>query len=124
MDGVENIVTNGVINKEAEIDTESMNSSGYGLEENTEEILDDSFEMPEDLSAKHRTASVQTETCLLDKFEQIFKGFSPNQIRSLLNVLVTFISKEDDRNLDKLETFSGKLEKVTFHSLLISIFIS
>eukprot|EP00092_Neocalanus_flemingeri_P013056 GFUD01014070.1.p1 GENE.GFUD01014070.1~~GFUD01014070.1.p1 ORF type:complete len:372 (+),score=131.29 GFUD01014070.1:128-1117(+) len=59
---------------------------------------DDSFDIPEDLSAKHRTVSVQTETCIQDKFEQIFEGFSQTQIKSLMNILVQYVLKEDNEN--------------------------
>eukprot|EP00092_Neocalanus_flemingeri_P039151 GFUD01042613.1.p1 GENE.GFUD01042613.1~~GFUD01042613.1.p1 ORF type:complete len:351 (-),score=141.82 GFUD01042613.1:63-1043(-) len=73
---------------------------------------DDSCDMPEDLSAKHRTVSVQTETCIHDKFEQIFEGFSQTQIKSLMNILVQYVLKEDDENNEnKFETFSRKFEQ-------------
>ena len=40
------------------------------------DMLDCTVEMPEDLSTKHRTVSVQTETCNQERFEQFFDEFS------------------------------------------------
>ena len=102
-------------------DIVTMNTAGDSLEVNTAEMEDDSLDMPEDLSTKHRTVSVQTDTSLQDKFEEIAKGFSRKQIRSLMNVLVTFVLKEDDGNIqekleDRLRNFSKNSEQVIFFS--------
>ena len=79
------------------------------------EMLEDSEDMPEDLSTKHRTVSVQTETCNQERFEQLFDGYSQDQIRFLMNILIHFASKKDLGNLkNELTTFYKKVEQVTF----------
>ena len=119
---IHSVVTERLEKKDGvETDIVTMNTTGDSLEVNTAEMEDDSLDMPEDLSTKHRTVSVQTDTSLQDKFEEIAKGFSRKQIRSLMNVLVTFVLKEDDGNIedeleDKLKTFSKNSEQVTFFS--------
>ena len=81
----------------------------------TEEMLEDSEDMPEDLSTKHRTVSVQTETCDQERFEQLFDGFSQDQINYFMNILIHFASKKDLGNLkNELTTFYKKVEQVTF----------
>ena len=57
------------------------------------EMLGGSKDMPEDLSAKHRTVSVQTETCNQERFEQILDGFSQEQIKHFMDILIHFASK-------------------------------
>jgi len=85
-----------------------MDNSGR-FELDVAEMEDDGFDIPEDLSAKHRTVSVQTDNHLKDEFEEIFEGFSQNQIRLVMDVLVQFVLKEDfGNNSDKLETISRK----------------
>ena len=79
------------------------------------EMLEGSGDMPEDLSTKHRTVSVQTETCNQERFEQLFDGYSQDQIRFLMNILIHFASKKDLGNLkNELTTFYKKVEQVTF----------
>ena len=76
------------------------------------------LDMPEDLSAKQRNVSVQTETCLQNKFEELCEGFSQQQIRSLMNVLVQFVMTED--NEIKMETpqhIDEIYHQVNFHLL-------
>ena len=78
------------------------------------EMLGGSKDMPEDLSAKHRTVSVQTETSNQERFEQIFDGFSKEQIRYFMDILIHFASKKDIGNLkNELKTFYKKVEQVT-----------
>ena len=62
----------------------------YEAMENTD------LDMPEDLSAKYKSVSVQTENCHQDKFKQLFEGFSQNQIGSLMHLLIQFLTKKDD----------------------------
>ena len=79
------------------------------------EMLEGSEDMPEDLSTKHRTVSVQTETCDQERFEQLFDGFSQDKINYLMNILIHFASKKDLGNLkNELKTFYKKVEQVTF----------
>ena len=79
------------------------------------EMLEGSEDMPEDLSTKHRTVSVQTETCNQERFEKIFDGFSQEQIRYFMDILIHFASKKDIGNLkNELKTFYKKVEQVTF----------
>jgi hypothetical protein len=79
------------------------------------EMLEDSEDMPEDLSTKHRTVSVQTETCDQERFEQLFDGYPQDQIRYFMNILIHFASKNDLGNLkNELTTFYKKVEQVTF----------
>ena len=110
-DSVENEVTSGDSDQDTEIVTIAK-------------MEDDSLDMPEDLSAKHRTVSVQTDTCLQDKFEEIFQDFSRKQIRSLMNVLlVQLVAKEDVGEIvdTTLESFSTKKsEQVSFFANLSS----
>ena len=56
------------------------------------------IEMPEDLSAKYRSVSVQTEKCQ-DKFGQLLEGFSQKQVRSFMNVLVQIVLKRDGESV-------------------------
>ena len=74
--------------------TVTMNTATDSLYKNISECVD----IPEDLSVNHRTVSVQTETCLQDKFEEICEGFTKQQIRSLMNVLVQFVLNKDNVN--------------------------
>ena len=77
------------------------------------EITEDCEDMPEDLSVKHRTVSVQTETFIQDKLEEIFEGFSQNQIKFFLEILSNFKrSKEDESFVRVCENFSNVSEKV------------
>ena len=79
------------------------------------EMVDESEEMPEDLSTKHRTVSVQTETKEQERFEQLFDGFPQDQIRYFMNILIHFASKKDLGNIkNELTTFYKKVEQVTF----------
>ena len=79
----------------------------------SQEIIDDCEDMPEDLSVKHRTVSVQTETFIQDKLEEIFEGFSQNQIKFFLEILSNFKkSKEDESFVRVCENFSNVSEKV------------
>jgi len=78
----------------------------------SQEIIDDCEDMPEDLSVKHRTVSVQTETFIQDKLEEIFEGFSQNQIKFFLEILSNFKkSKEDESFVRVCENFSNVSEK-------------
>ena len=78
------------------------------------EMLEGSEDKPEDLSTKHRTVSVQTETCNQERFEQISDEFSQEQIRYLIDILIHFASKKDLGNLkNDLTTFYKKVEQVT-----------
>ena len=79
------------------------------------EMLEGSEDLPQDLSTKHRTVSVQTETCNQERFEQIFNGFSQEQIRYFMDILIHFDLKKDLGNLkNDLTTFYKKVEQVTF----------
>ena len=78
------------------------------------EMLGGSKDMPEDLSAKHRTVSVQTETSNQERFEQIFDGFSQDQVRYFMDILIHFASKKDNGNSKrKFEMFYQKDDQVT-----------
>ena len=79
------------------------------------EMLEGSEDMPEDLSTKHRTVSVQTETCNQERFEKIFDGFSQEQIRYCMDILIHFASKKGKGNFkNELETFYKSVKEVTF----------
>ena len=60
------------------------------------EMIEDCEDMPEDLSVKHRTVSVQTETFIQDKLEEIFEGFSQNQIQFFMEILSNFKEPKED----------------------------
>ena len=78
------------------------------------ELLEGSGDMPEDLSTKHRTVSVQTETCNQERFEQLFDGYSQDQIRFLMNILIHFASKKDNGNSKReFEMFYQNDDQVT-----------
>ena len=78
-------------------------------------MLDGSEDMPEDLSTKHRTVSVQTETCNQERFEQIFDGFSQDQMRYFMDILIHFDSKKDSGNSKReMEMFYQNVDQVTF----------
>ena len=49
-------------------------------------------EMPEDLSAKYKTVSVQTEKWGKYNFENLFDGFSQKQMKTLMDILAMFVS--------------------------------
>ena len=79
------------------------------------ELLEGSGDMPEDLSTKQRTVSVQTETCNQERFEQIFDGFSHKQIRYFMDILIHFASKKGNGNfMNELETFYKNIKNAIF----------
>ena len=71
--------------------------------------------MPEDLSVKHRTVSVQTETSIQDKLEEIFEGFSQNQIKFFIEVLSNFKRPKEvesiARNCKNISKVSEKVRR-------------
>ena len=77
------------------------------------EMLEGSEDMPEDLSTKHRTVSVQTETCNQERFEKIFDGVSQEQSRYFMDILINFASKKDNGNFkNELKMYYKNDEKV------------
>ena len=56
-------------------------------------LINNCEDIPEDLSVKHKTVSVQTEMSIQDKLEEIFEGFSQNQIQFFMEILSNFKSK-------------------------------
>ena len=47
----------------------------------------ENIDMPEDLSAKYKSVHVQTEKCGGNILENLFDGFSENQVKTLLDIL-------------------------------------
>ena len=88
-----------------------------------QEITEDSDDMPEDLSVKHRTVSVQTETSIQDKLEEIFEGFSQNQIKFFMEVLSNFKRPKEVESIARnCENVSKVSEKVRRYKGIISHF--
>ena len=73
-----------------------------------QEIMD----MPEDLSAKYKSVSVQTEKWGKYNFEDLFDGFSQKQMKTLMDILTMFVSKKDDEKVADTEQFAPGYCKV------------
>ena len=67
--------------------------SGYGMK-----MFDD---VPEDLSAKRKSVSVQTDKREQDKFQELFDGFTENQLRAVMNLLMNVVNQ---RKEEKMQT--------------------
>ena len=77
------------------------------------EITEDCEDIPEDLSVKSRTVLVQTDTFIQNKLEEIYEGFSQNQIKFFIEILSNFKKpRKDERFVGDYEDFSNVSEKV------------
>ena len=56
-------------------------------------------DIPEDLSVKYKSVSVQTDKCAQNNFEELFDGFSQEQIRKVMDILVQFVKNKDSENI-------------------------
>merc|ERR1712142_850427 len=105
-----------VIEKDT-IEEKNMNSSNMDYcvsskKYKSQEIFEESEDMPEDLSVKHRTVSVQTDTFVQQKLEQIFEGFSHNQIKFFMEILSHLNTpKKEEYMVRNCETFCNLFEK-------------
>ena len=77
-----------------------------------QEIMD----MPEDLSAKYKSVSVQTEKWGKYNFENLFDGFSQKQMKTLMDILVVFVAKKDDETIVDTGQFAPGYCKVSMRS--------
>jgi hypothetical protein len=84
------------------IEIELLAVDAGGLDAVPTDMLEDK---PEVLSVKQRNASVQTDTFLREKIDQILEGLPKNQIMSFMNVLEQFISKEKEEGGNYEECF-------------------
>ena len=75
--------------------------SDYGMK-----MFDD---VPEDLSAKRKNVSVQTDKREQDKFQELFDGFTENQLRAVMNLLVNVVNQ---RKEEKLQTDEQELKVI------------
>ena len=108
---VESLVTSVDDDNYSVMDIVMMDTAGYS----SVEMLEGSEDMPEDLSTKHRTVSVQTDTCNQGRFEKIFDGVSQDQIRYFMDILINFASKKDNGNFkNEHKTCYKNVEQVIF----------
>ena len=85
------------------------------LDVTDEAVKNENIDMPEDLSAKSKSVSVQTDKCGKNKFEDLFDGFSQNQIKSFMDILVKFVLKRDNESIvDPEPAVPDNCKKVIF----------
>lgn len=73
-----------------------------------QEIMD----MPEDLSAKYKSVSVQTEKWGKYIFEDLFDGFSQKQMKTFINILDKFVAKKDNEHIADREQLAPEYCKI------------
>ena len=73
-----------------------------------QEIMD----MPEDLSAKYKSVSVQTEKWGKYNFEDLFDGFSQKQMKTFITILDKFVAKKDNEHIADREQLAPEYCKV------------
>ena len=107
--------------KEGNMDNPNSYYCDTSVRYKAQEIAEDCEDMPEDLSVKHRTVSVQTETSIQDKLEEIFEGFSQNQIKFFMEVLSNFKRPKEVESIARnCENISKVSEKVRRYKGIIS----
>ena len=72
------------------MDNPSIHYCNTSVRYKAQEITEDCEDLPEDLSIKQRTVSVQTETSIQNRLEEIFEGFSQKQIRFFIEIFCNF----------------------------------
>ena len=80
-----------------------------------QEIMD----IPEDLSAKYKNVSVQTEKWGKYNFENLFDGFSQKQMKTLMDILVVFVAKKEDEKIIDTEQLAEGYCKVSIHAIYL-----
>jgi hypothetical protein len=80
-----------------------------------QEIMD----MPEDLSAKYKSVSVQTEKWGKYNFENLFDGFSQKQMKALMDILVVFVAKKDDEKIIDTDQLAEGYCKVSIQAICL-----
>ena len=77
-----------------------------------QKLINNCEDIPEDLSVKHKTVSVQTEMSIQDKLEEIFEGFSHTQINFFMEILSNLKKSKEDgsfvMNWENIRTLSEK----------------
>ena len=62
------------------------------------------IDMPQDLSPKYKSVSVQTDKCGKNNLKELFDGFSQKQIGKVMDILVQYV-KNDSENIASSESF-------------------
>ena len=75
-------------------------------------VKQDIMDMPEDLSAKYKSVSVQTEKWGKYIFEDLFDGFSQKQMKTFINILDKFVAKKDNEHIADREQLAPEYCKV------------
>ena len=70
------------------------------------------MDMPEDLSAKYKSVSVQTEKWGKYIFEDLFDGFSQKQMKTFITILDKFVAKKDNEHIADREQLAPEYCKV------------
>ena len=68
----------------------------------------ENIDMPEDLSAKYKSVHVQTEKCGGNILENLFDGFSENQVKTLLDILAVIVAKRESNSFLEKKPFIEK----------------
>ena len=71
------------------------------------------IDMPQDLSAKYKSVSVQTDKCGENNVEELFEGFSQMQIRTVMDILVQFVKNKDSESIASSVPFVPEYCKVS-----------
>jgi hypothetical protein len=87
-------------------DMEETDNDYDGVDITAKTVKQEIMDMPEDLSAKYKSVSVQTEKWGKYNFEDLFDGFSQKQMKSLIGILDRFVAKKDDDHVGDREQLS------------------
>ena len=69
--------------------------------------------LPQDLSAKYKSVSVQTDKCDKNNLDELFDGFSQKQIRKEMDILVQFEKNKDSESFASSALFAPGYNKVS-----------
>ena len=91
-----------------------MDYTDYDDDDNMTAIIvkKEIMDMPEDLSAKYKSVSVQTEKWGKYIFEDLFDGFSQKQMKSFIDILDKFVAKKDNEHIADREQLAPEYCKV------------
>ena len=76
-------------------------------------VKSEDTDMPEDLPAKCKHVSVQTDRWGKSKFENLFDGFSETQMKTLLDILAVFVARRETHPGPDIQLFVKEHCKVS-----------
>ena len=71
--------------------------------------------IPQDLSAKRKSVSVQTEESGKGRFEDLLEGVSEAQLNALKKCLLSLLTKDEDQRLVSEDNFKGGTTQYHHH---------